>query len=222
MSQLAHLQTSARTQQRLPPLLQARGTCRGAEATDAAPWGGSGAALRRMLPELPKHLGFAKKLQPEPWRCRSQALAPPLAPLLPDSPLPATARAFPSVSSCTIWALFTAERPIFGGHLMITSNFSTEFPALLQPYDSTTEQGPRAARCNPASRPGPAPSPLIPRVLSLPFARGEPVGLGWGFFSCFRVVCSIFQGLNETDESVTSQLFLFFTLPSFSQLLQFL
>lgn len=36
-----------------------------------------------------------------------------------------------------------------------------------------------------------------------------------GFFRCFWVVCSIFQGLNETNESVTSQLF--FSHPSCRQ-----
>lgn len=83
-------------------------------------------------------------------------------------------------------AIYSRKAHFWGGHLMITSNFSTEFPALLQPYDSTTEQGPRAAGCNPASRQGPATSPLIPRVLSLPFARGEPVGLGWVFLAALR------------------------------------
>lgn len=154
-----------------------RGTSRAAEATDAgcgpAGWLWVGFSMQHTFAKrahgAPKTFGIRQKSPARavavqfPGQTLHEGLAAPLAPFFPNSPLSVTAWAFPSVSSCTIWVLFKAQRPILGA--FDTSSFSTGFPALLQPYDSTMEQGPHAAGFNPASLQGPTASPLIPRVL---------------------------------------------------------
>lgn len=121
-----------------------------------------------MLKGLPKCLGFTENLQPKLWLCNFQGKPFTSFSLLlflhlsSQTPLSVTAWAFPDISSSTIWVLFKAESPFWGA--LDTSNFSTEFPALLQPYDSATEQGPHTAGCNPALLQGPTASPLIPVI----------------------------------------------------------
>ena len=144
MSQLAYLQPSAQIQRQLPPTAAGEGDVSGCAGDwcRMRPWVGFSVrhTFAKRAHGAPEMFGICQKSPARavavqfPGQTLHHVLAAPLlAPFLPNSPPSVTARAFLDVSYCTIWALFKAEKPIFGA--LDTSNFSTEFPPLLQPHD---------------------------------------------------------------------------------------
>lgn len=167
---------------------------------DAAPRDGSGWASAcditfATLTGLPKHSGFTKNLQPEPWLCRFQgkpSTRPSLLLFLHlSSQTPLSQRQlelFPTFPPAPSGRYLKQKGP-FLGHLI------HPILALNPLHCCNLTTRPRAAGCNPASLHPPSPRGFVPlgdgetcscTPTSLPFALDEPVVLWWVFQMLLR------------------------------------